>query len=79
MPELWAGVPAEEMLAMTDRPPSLRGLAVTVPPWIAAMEATGVHVDDFGLAGSRSWVCMVVASQVRKRRWVHRRCVTSSW
>jgi Zn-dependent M28 family amino/carboxypeptidase len=31
------------MVTVTDRPPSLRGWAVAVPPWIAAMEATMVR------------------------------------
>jgi len=28
------------MATVTDRPPSSRGRAVAVPPWIAAMDAT---------------------------------------
>src|SRR6185437_16213722 len=32
--------PAEGMVTVTDRPPSSRGQAVAVPPWIAAMDAT---------------------------------------
>ncbi len=36
----WAGVPAEGMVTVTDRPPSLRGWAVAVPPCIAAMDVT---------------------------------------
>ena len=43
MPVPWAGMPAEGMVTVTDRPPSLRGRAVAVPPWIAAMEATMVR------------------------------------
>jgi L-glyceraldehyde 3-phosphate reductase len=32
--------PAEGIVTVTDRPPSARGRAVAVPPWIAAMDAT---------------------------------------
>src|SRR5580704_2836429 len=35
-----AGAPAEGIVTVTDRPPSVRGRAVAVPPWIAAMDAT---------------------------------------
>ena len=40
MPAPWPGVLAEGMVTVTDRPPSSRGWAVAVPPWIAAMDAT---------------------------------------
>jgi CheY-like chemotaxis protein len=36
----WPGRPAQGIVTVTDRPPSFRGRAVTVPPWIAAIEAT---------------------------------------
>ena len=32
--------PPDGIVTVTDRPPSARGLAVAVPPWIAAMELT---------------------------------------
>jgi hypothetical protein len=31
----WAGMPPEGMVTVTDRPPSSRGQAVTVPSWSA--------------------------------------------
>src|SRR5258708_31454938 len=40
MPVLWAGAPAEGIVTVADRPRSLGGRAVAVPPWIAAMDAT---------------------------------------
>ena len=40
MPVSSAGATAEGMVTVTDRPPSLRGRAVTVPSWIAVMDAT---------------------------------------
>src|SRR6266849_10930732 len=40
MPVPWAGAPAQGIVTVTDRPPSLRGRAVAVPPWIAAIDAT---------------------------------------
>jgi hypothetical protein len=46
----WAGATAEGMVTVTDRPPSLRGQAVAVPPWIAAMDATMARPSP-----ERSW------------------------
>jgi hypothetical protein len=40
LPQRWVGGPAEGIVTVTDRPPSSRGQAVTVPPWSAAMDAT---------------------------------------
>src|ERR1700691_1677396 len=40
MADAWAGAPAWGMVTVTDSPPSSRGRAGGVPPWIAAMDAT---------------------------------------
>src|ERR1700691_6750087 len=40
MADAWAGAPSWGMVTVTDSPPSSRGRAVAVPPWIAAMDAT---------------------------------------
>ena len=61
MPVLRAGALAEGIVTVTDRPPSSRGRAVTVPPWIAAMDATMARpspkpsLDVRSLSRSNGW------------------------
>jgi putative ABC transport system permease protein len=52
MPVPEAGAPAVGMATVTVRPPSSRGRAVAVPPWIAATDALTAQADVGGLAAA---------------------------
>jgi hypothetical protein len=48
------GAPAEGIVTVTHKPPSSRGQAVAVPPWIAAMDATMARAEPEAVSGTHS-------------------------